>query len=155
VIRKVTVADIAKLVQVVRQTEVFKEAEIAVAQEVLELASKDEHEQEYSGYVYDNGSEVLGYYVFGQRPLTVATYDMYWIVVAPEVHGKGVASTLLSHCEENIQKRKGELIIVETSSTNKYDRTRAFYKKNHYAQAARIKNFYSKGDDLVIYIKHL
>ncbi len=49
----------------------------------------------------------------------------------------------------------GKKIIAETSSLTMYDRTRAFYVKYGFAEEARIRNYYSVGDDLVIFTKQL
>jgi hypothetical protein len=47
------------------------------------------------------------------------------------------------------------LLIAETSSTPKYDRTRLFYEKKGFLRLAQIKDYYRAGDDLVIYGKYL
>jgi hypothetical protein len=49
----------------------------------------------------------------------------------------------------------GKLIVVETSSLPKYEATRKFYVRNNYLEAARIRDYYGQGDDLMIYTKHL
>jgi hypothetical protein len=45
------------------------------------------------------------------------------------------------------------MLIAETSGTPHYESTRKFYLGMGYQAEARIKDFYSQGDDLVIYIK--
>ena len=87
--------------------------------------------------------------------MTEATYDLYWIAVDPQTHGKGIGKQLLRHCEELIKSRGGSLVIAETSSLPKYEKTRSFYEHNRYTQASRIKDYYTRGDDLVVYIKYL
>ena len=96
-----------------------------------------------------------GYYCIGETPMTEATYDLYWIAVDPQAHGRGIGKQLLRHCEEFIKSRGGSLVIAETSSLDKYVKTRAFYERNRYTQASRIKDYYSRGDDLVVFIKYL
>ncbi len=45
------------------------------------------------------------------------------------------------------------MIIAETSGTVSYEGTRSFYERMGYIMEARIRDFYSVGDDLAIFIK--
>jgi ribosomal protein S18 acetylase RimI-like enzyme len=87
--------------------------------------------------------------------MTQSTFDLYWIAVNPEYHGKGLGRQLLLHSEDLIRSMKGTLIVVETSSLPKYEPTRKFYVRNQYLETARIRDYYAPGDDLMIYTKHL
>ena len=80
--------------------------------------------------------------------------DIRAVKEAADVAATGDAALLLKTAEEYIQTRSGALMIVETSSTQKYERTRAFYVKYGYAELARIRQYYRPGDDLIIYGKY-
>jgi ribosomal protein S18 acetylase RimI-like enzyme len=148
--------DIQPMVEILRAAGVFKEEEIAVAVELMEIVTQQKDQQDYITYTFaDDADTVRGYYCVGHTPLTESTYDLYWIAVDPHVHGQGIGKQLLRHCEETVKQRGGMLIIVETSSQAKYDSTRAFYERQHYIEASRIKDYYSRGDDLVVYTKNL
>ena len=148
--------DLQPLVEIVRATNVFREEEILVARELMEIAAEDKDQKDYIIYTYvDEQSAVRGYYCIGQTPMTDSTYDLYWIAVDPRTHGQGIGKQLLQHCEELIRSRSGSLVIAETSSLAKYEKTRFFYEHNGYTQASRIKDYYTRGDDLVVYIKYL
>lgn len=113
---------------------------------------------EKSGYYFIVSVEndtILGYACYGLRALTDGTYDLYWIAVDPNGQGKGIGRKLLEGVERNILQMGGNLIFVETSGTPKYELTRHFYLKVGYNLAATIRDFYSRGDDLVIFTKHL
>jgi hypothetical protein len=47
------------------------------------------------------------------------------------------------------------LVVAETSSQPKYEKTRRFYLTRGYAELARIRDYYRRGDDLVVYGKYL
>ncbi len=45
------------------------------------------------------------------------------------------------------------MLLIETSSQATYARTVDFYRRNGYAQEARVRNFYRVGDDKLIFLK--
>ena len=116
------------------------------------------HGPEQSGYYFiveKEGDTVLGYACYGPRALTDRTYDLYWIAVSPSLRRGGVGRALLAATEEGICRLGGRLLIVETSGLPKYEPTRAFYLATGYTLEATLRDFYSDGDDLVIFTKHL
>jgi len=113
---------------------------------------------EISGYhfvVQKEGDQVLGYACYGPRALTEGSYDLYWIASDINARRHGTGRTLLEHVEQQIAARGGRLILVETSSQENYVGTRKFYENLGYIPEAIIQDFYSDGDDLVIYTKKL
>ena len=48
-----------------------------------------------------------------------------------------------------------QVLIVETSSTDQYARTREFYPKRGFVEEARIRRFYGPDDDKVVFWKSL
>ena len=155
-IRPFLMEDLEPLVAIVQATDVFRPEEIAVARELMEVVTEQPGQKDYVIATFvDEGGIVRGYYCIGQTPMTETTYDLYWIAVDPGAHGKGIGKQLLRHCEEYIKERGGKLIVAETSSQAKYEKTRLFYEHNHYTEASRIKDYYAPGDGLVVYIKYL
>jgi ribosomal protein S18 acetylase RimI-like enzyme len=137
-------------------TTVFNQEEVECVDELW-----DEYRavgSEKSGYFFlveKDGDLVLGYACYGPRALTDRTYDLYWIAVNPDARRGGVGRKLLSATEEAIRKLGGRLLIVETSGLPKYEPTRAFYLATGYRLEATLKDFYTEGDDLAIFTKHL
>ena len=148
--------DLQPLIDIVQRTGVFREEEVAVAQELMEIVAGDADQRDYAIATSTNESgKVTGYYCVGHTPMTETTYDLYWIAVDPDAHGKGIGGALLRHCEDYVRKKGGRLVIAETSSMEKYTKTRSFYEHNHYTEASRIHDYYAPGDGLVVYIKYL
>jgi GNAT superfamily N-acetyltransferase len=138
-------------------TSVFSQEEVECVDELW-----DEYQSqgpERSGYYWlmarDEDGRVLGYSCYGPRALTSGTFDLYWIAVDPTARGGGIGRKLLTATEEAIRKLGGRLMIVETSGLPKYEPTRKFYLATNYLLEATLKDFYSTGDDLVIFTKHL
>jgi len=154
-IRGLRNTDIAGLTDILASTEVFTHDEILIAVELMTAVVTDPLQKDYVIFVAaDERDAAAGYICIGPTPATFGTYDLYWIAVDPTRYGTGDASLLLRAGEEYIRERNGALIIVETSSTGKYERTRAFYIKYGYAELARIREYYRPGDDLIIYGKY-
>ncbi len=136
-------------------TGVFRESEVAVALEVI-----DSYfilpEGDYTALgAFTRGSELLGYVCYGPTPCTSGTWDLYWIAVAPEAQGSGVGSQLLQEVERRLALKDARLVIIETSSQPHYAATRAFYQRRGYQVAARVPDFYTDGDDRLIFAKRI
>jgi ribosomal protein S18 acetylase RimI-like enzyme len=137
----------------------FTPEEVATA---LELIDEWLELGEHSGYltyvmesrdVEEGDSEMLGYVCFGPTPLTESTYDLYWIAVDKSKHRGGVGKKLLKFAEEEIARRGGKMLLVETSSQETYGGTIQFYEKTGYELVGKIKEYYKPGDDKLIFAK--
>ncbi len=99
------------------------------------------------------GSSVRAYACFGPIPGTKSSFDLYWIAVDPTYRGKGLGTLLLHKTEDEIQRKGGTRIYIETSSTELYVPTRFFYEHNKYRLEAELQNYYAPGDNKLIYVK--
>jgi len=155
-IRSLQREDQEPIENLLRATDVFSEEEIDVAIELIQIYLEDEHQKDYEIFSYvDSEQRVAGYVCIGPTPSTQGTYDLYWIAVSPAVHGTGVGSELLQFVEGHLRAQGGRLLIAETSSTPKYEKTCMFYERKGFERMACIKDYYKPGDDLIIYGKYL
>ena len=137
-------------------TTVFSQEEVECVDELWEeYLAQGAEKSGYYFIVYKDEGRILGYACYGPRALTDRTYDLYWIAVDPNARGGGVGKKLLAAVEDGVRALGGRLLIVETSGLPKYEPTRAFYLATHYVLEATLKDFYSDGDDLVIFTKRL
>lgn len=144
--------DFEPIRSIVIATEVFSTEEVEIAVELLEIYLNDPHQQDYEMYTCtDESNTVIGYICIGPTPATVATYDLYWMAVDPKIQSRGVGTVLLQYVAEKLKQRNGRLLIAETSSTPKYDKTRAFYERKGFQKLAHLKEYYKPDDDLIIY----
>lgn len=130
---------------------VFNEEEVAVACELLLDRLSKGDESEYSFIFADYGEETVGYACYGPIPGTDHRFYLYWIAVHLRYQEKGVGKFLLKASEEDMVRKGAKRIFVETSSRPVYHRARRLYLRNGYKLDAYIKDFYSKGDDKLIY----
>ena len=155
-IRKLESGDKEQIRRILTDTRHFNDEEIKVAIELIDVYLNNANQTDYIIYVFENdGKQTAGYICYGRRPLTDWTYDLYWIAVDPNIHGKGLGSGLVKHMEEDLKKNGGKIILIETSGKPEYENERKFYIKNGYEVQTIIKDFYRSGDDLFIYRKYL
>jgi ribosomal protein S18 acetylase RimI-like enzyme len=156
-IRKLIKEDRDLIKQLLIDTKHFNDDEINVALELIDIYLDDWKQDDYiiQSYVNDDDNKVAGYICYGRRPLTDNTYDLYWIAVDPMIHGKGIGSKLVGFMEDDLKKKDGKLVLIETSGQENYRGERKFYEKNGYMVQTIIKDFYRKGDDLYIYHKYI
>ena len=136
--------------QILRNTPEFNASEVKVAEEVIDSYLSDAKGSGYYVLVAEDGSTATGYICYGPTPLTDGTWDLYWEAVTREKQGQGIGSALVKAAEKEIRKTKGRLALMETSSTQAYEKTRRFHHGQGYEIIARIPDFYSPGDDKLI-----
>ena len=107
----------------------------------------------YNFIVDRDGDQVLGFACYGPRDLTSGVFDLYWIAVDSNTHRNGIGRRLLTATEEAVRQAGGRMLIAETSGTPHYEPTRNFYLGMGYRMEATIKDFYTEGDDLAIFVK--
>jgi len=152
-IRKINKSDREQLNNITYAISNFKDEEKAVAMELIDEIINSQ-ETSYIGYIFEEENKIYGYYVMGQRPLTDGVFDLYWIAVNPELQNKGIGKELLLHSEEKVKELKGRWFLAETSSKPNYEATRNFYFRNNYSIVSQIADFYSVGDNLIIFGKY-
>ncbi len=154
-IRPMTDEDRATVLQLIHATDIFTEEEELVAAEVIDTFLNQPDQKEYTIDVVENtAGKAEGYVCYGPTPMTEGTLDLYWIAVHPGQHKRGLGKALVDHVENKVRQNKARLVIIETSSTEKYAPTRRFYLHLGYQETGRIKDYYRPGDDRVIYCKY-
>jgi ribosomal protein S18 acetylase RimI-like enzyme len=154
-VRPLRAEDRPTIIRFIEETGMFSIDEVTIATELIDAVLFKPDQEDYFIYVYVSRDSVLGYYCIGPTPATDGTFDLYWIVVSPSAQGKGIGRALNRHAETFVLSRDGRLIIAETSSQEKYEKTRRFYYSLDYVQIARVPDYYRAGDDLVVFAKYL
>ena len=155
-IRKTISEDREAIKIILIDTQKFNQEEIDCALELIDIYLNNPSQKDYLiATAINKDNEIVGYVCYGKAPLTNGAYDLYWIAVKPEYQRHGIGKILLNHIEEEIVKLSGRLLFAETSSRAVYEKTRQFYINNSFSEEARIKDFFSKGDDKIIYRKDM
>ena len=161
-VRWLAAADRMALARLLSVDSPFDDEDRQVALELIDAAigdlSRGALDPTRSGYevlVATHAGDVVGYICFGPTPMTLGTYDLYWVATAGEARGKGVARSLVRAMEAQLRLRSARLVRVETSRLEAYGAARAFYSRIGYPIAAELRDFYRPGEDLIVYVKVL
>lgn len=165
---KKTISEDRKAIKTILiDTQIFNQEEIDCALELIDIYLNNPSQKDYliaSALTptlpsptggEGKGERVVGYVCYGKAPLTNGAYDLYWIAVKSDYQRQGIGKNLLKYVEDEIVKFSGRILLAETSSRAVYEKTRQFYINNSFSEEARIKDFYSKGDDKIIYRKNI
>jgi len=82
-------------------------------------------------------------------------FDLTMIAVRPDLQGEGRGAGLMRHVEQDLRDQGQRMLVVRTSGTARYDRTRAFYRGLGYTEHVRVPDYWTDGDDLVLSTKRL
>ena len=105
--------------------------------------------------VWSDDETITGAVYFGDNPMADRVWDLWMIAVTPDRQGQGVGRQLMHFVETHATESGARLLMVETSSTPKYDMTRAFYHNLGYAKVATLPDYFCDGDSKVIFCKRL
>jgi ribosomal protein S18 acetylase RimI-like enzyme len=154
-IRPTVPGDTPVLVALAEETAVFKPFEIVALREVLDDYHKTMHEHGHRSITFEQSGQIAGFAYYAPAAMTDRGWYLYWIAVSKQLHAQGIGGTLLRHAEDDIQRKDGRILLIETSSLPHYEPTRRFYKKHGYDELAVLGDFYADGDDMVVFRKRM
>jgi ribosomal protein S18 acetylase RimI-like enzyme len=156
-IRPAEARDRERIHEILVATAHFTEEEVSCAMELVDKARDEPEKGDYFVHVADesDGGQVQGYVCHGPTPLTDGVFDLYWIAVDPKEQGQGIGQLLLRFVENEVRRKRGRMLLIETSSKESYASTMRFYERSGYDEISRIKDFYRIQDDKVVYCKKL
>jgi D-alanine-D-alanine ligase-like ATP-grasp enzyme/GNAT superfamily N-acetyltransferase len=147
--------DRGNVAQLVTRTGMFSDWEVKVAVELVQERLGRGAASGYEFLLADHAGTLAGYACYGPNAVSENGYELYWIAVDPRYQGCGLGRRLLYRIEQAALRAGGRTMWVETSSTEHFEPTRKFYRRNGYRKAAELKDFYRPGDNKVILAKGL
>ncbi|MEP4197624.1 MAG: GNAT family N-acetyltransferase [Aliishimia sp.] len=149
-IEPTTVADLVALQRVLKETDLFP----SEALPDLLAASLSSETSAFWLTCHQDGTAV-GFCYAAPEEMADAVWNMRALAVLPACQGKGLGTALVRACEARLKQASQRLLLVDTSGTAAFARTRSFYVQNGYVEAARIVGFWAAGDDKVTLRKDL
>jgi acetoin utilization deacetylase AcuC-like enzyme/GNAT superfamily N-acetyltransferase len=149
----VSVEDVERVRSLTASTGFFTPAEIEIAAELVTERLARGQKSGYSFVLAERAGRLTGYACYGPIDGTDGSFDLYWIAVSPDEQRKGLGRKVLMRAEEAMKRAGARRIYVDTSSSDKYEATRAFYRRMGYEETATLPGFYRDGDGKVIFVK--
>ena len=157
-IRAATSSDAASIKLIAVQTGLFEPEEMGEFEEILSGYLNGSRADDFWIVLQGVDGEIVGAAYYAPEPFSDRVWNLYFIGVMPVNQASGAGSALIRHVE-NALRRTGEagarVLIVETSGLDKFELTRAFYRRHGFDEEARIRQFYGPNDDKVIFWKSL
>ncbi len=147
--------DTPKLIALTAATNMFKPMEVEALQEVLDDYHAFEHNHGHFAVTGELDGRIVGFTYYAPAYMTEGSWYLYWIAIDRTIQGKGIGAEMLRAVEDHIRSLGGRMLFLETSSLPHYEPTRQFYLKKGYEVAGVLADFYSDGDDMVVFRKRL
>ena len=141
--------------RIARGTGVFTNREIEALSEELDYCGWNP-QLHYIFFEEKLDDIVVGFAIIDKVDTSELAWDIYWLVVDKNFHGRGYGKRLLQRIENFIlQKQNRAILRLETSSLIEFSNARSLYIKQGYRELARIVDFYAPYNDLVTYVKEI
>ncbi|MCI5081447.1 MAG: GNAT family N-acetyltransferase [Saprospiraceae bacterium] len=150
-IRKVVQEDVPALKEVLKQVELFPSE--MLDDMIANYLDQPDSQDIWFTAIQDNIPVSIGF--CGPEELSNQTYNLFAIGVKNQLQGQGIGRQMMQFLESHLREIGGRILIVETSGTDDFKRTRTFYKQLGYSEEARIRDFWDDGDDKIIFWKRL
>lgn len=147
--------DVETIRDIVKSTGFFYDYEVDVAVELIEERLNKGLESGYYFVFAQTEGRTVGYTCYGPIPTSRTGHDLYWIVTHNDFRGKGIGKKLLQETYSQVRVMGGTALYAETSGREQYAPTRYFYDHNGFILEATLKDYYDKGDDMLIFVKRL
>jgi GNAT superfamily N-acetyltransferase len=154
-LRPTTPADTDALVALTEATGLFRPIEVQALREVLDDYHATNRDHGHHCISCDEADRVAGFAYYAPAAMTERAWHLWWIVVRKDVQAHGRGSLMLRYLEDDIRRRQGRVLFIETGSLPHYELTRRFYLKHDYEQHAILKDYYAPGESMVVFRKEL
>jgi ribosomal protein S18 acetylase RimI-like enzyme len=157
-IRPATASDLDRIKEIAVAANMFSSEEAEFFDEMLHGALDGSLEDHQWLVAETSDGIVVGAAQFAPEPFADRMWNLYFIAVDPAHQGSGIGGAVMAHVEADLKQRSEQVarvLIVETSSTDQYSRTRTFYAGLGYDEEARIREFYGPDDHKVVFWKQI
>src|SRR4029450_11391836 len=112
--------DVGRVRSLVASTGMFSSAEVDIAADLVTERLTKGIRSGYHFVLAERGARLVGYACYGLIEGTQGSFDLYWIVVAPEEQGRGLGPPVYARAEAAMRKPSAKHIYVDTSSSDRY-----------------------------------
>jgi ribosomal protein S18 acetylase RimI-like enzyme len=127
---------------------VFNPYDIPVAKQAF-------HDSNHRFICAEDNGRLVGYICFGEIVGTLGSFEVYWFAVDGAIRSQGLGSQMLMSAEKAMQELGARQIFISTGSIEQFAPVRSFYEKRGYEKIATMPDYYTPGDDRVVYMKKI
>lgn len=149
-LRLLSYSDIKELIKIAREVNVFKPYELCLLRENLRTYRSSSSDR---CVVYCLNRKKIAFAYWEPLLMTDGGWYFSWLAVSKKYQKCGIAKKLLSFIENHLHKKRCRFLLGETSSQSAFKPMRKFLKKEGFRRIAVLKNYYSDGDDNILYCK--
>ena len=154
-IRPFAPEDTDAIIGIAVDTNMFAEEDTGILRDMLSNHPTVDHGDNSKIIILEEDGEVIGVAYYEPAPATDRAWYLTMIAVHPEKQADGRGTLLMQNVEDALIAAGQRMLLVNTSGTPDYDRTRSFYLRCGYEQVAHIRDYWSAGDDLIVFCKIL
>jgi D-alanine-D-alanine ligase len=147
--------DLEEMQRLLYRTGAFVREEVEMATELIDLFLSQGEVSGYRFLVYELAGRVAGFVCYGPIPGTQTSFDVYWISTDVALQNQGIGRRMMAEAEERMRRCGARRIFIDTSAKASYLKTHLFYESIGYVKEAVLRDFYTQGDDKLIYSKTL
>jgi len=148
-------SDIQAVRDIIVSTKFFYDHEVEIAADLVHERLSQGEESGYYFVFAEEGGRVISYSCFGSDIMSKTCFDLYWIATHNDYRGKGIGKKVLAETEKIAGDMGCIILIAETSGLPHYEPTRSFYLGTGFTLEARIKDYYTLGDDKLFFTKRI
>jgi ribosomal protein S18 acetylase RimI-like enzyme len=106
-------------------------------------------------WLTDDEDGPVGVAFVALEKMTEGTWNLLMLAVGKAHQSQGRGSALLRTIEQKLVAHGARILLVETSGTDGFESARQFYAKCGFEEEACIRDFYSAGNDKIVFRKRL
>ncbi len=150
-IRPVTSADAPAVVALAIAADLFPPEEAGVVETLLAEYAGGRADEGHTCLVDERDGVLAAVAYYQPLAATDGTWELLMIGVHRDRHRQGLGARLLHHVEDDLRTRGQRLLLLQTSADPAFTGARAFYAALGYDEAARVRDYYADGDDMVLF----
>ena len=153
IIRPASDADRPALLNLAVETGLFRPEETGALGDILTACLAGEMGPDHHWLAVGDNNALAAAAYLAPEMMADRVWNLLFIAVTPERQRLGTGAALLAAVETLVRQSSGRLLLVETSALPKYAQARGFYLKNSFTEEARIRDYYTDGEDKVVFRK--
>ena len=153
-IRQFTKKDKNALIKILKDIFNAEDSRAAKKDIIFEVELKKDHiKDNWLYWVAEEGNKLVGF--IGIIDSKVGAPWIAWLGVRKQNQGKGIGKQLLEYVIEEAKKRGARRLLVEGGTLPMFKKANNLYRKYGFVDKFKIKDYWCKGDHLIVMCKKL